>query len=82
MSLEPLHFLALGDSYTIGESVDSNERWPELLVGALRKRGVAFADPLIVGVEASDGVASVTDVIELPLPDSAMECLDGRASGS
>jgi lysophospholipase L1-like esterase len=48
MSLEPLHFLALGDSYTIGESVDSNERWPELLVGALRERGIAFADPMLV----------------------------------
>jgi lysophospholipase L1-like esterase len=48
MSLLPLRFLALGDSYTIGESVDPSERWPELLVASLRERGLAFADPLFV----------------------------------
>lgn len=31
----PLSFLALGDSYTIGEAVDENERWPMQLVHAL-----------------------------------------------
>ena len=29
-------FLALGDSYTIGESVAPNERWPVLLSERLR----------------------------------------------
>lgn len=41
-------FLALGDSYTIGESVDPGERWPVQLAGMLRKRGIAVAEPEIV----------------------------------
>jgi lysophospholipase L1-like esterase len=43
-----LRMLALGDSYTIGEGVAPAERWPAQLVAALRKRGVAIADPTIV----------------------------------
>jgi lysophospholipase L1-like esterase len=41
-------FLALGDSYTIGESVDVSERWPVQLVKALNEDGGDFADPLII----------------------------------
>jgi lysophospholipase L1-like esterase len=37
--------LALGDSYTIGESVDMNERWPHQLVDELRERGFEARDP-------------------------------------
>ncbi len=44
----PLRFLALGDSYTIGESVDPAERWPIQLVSLLRARGVDIADPEII----------------------------------
>ncbi|MBT1696852.1 SGNH/GDSL hydrolase family protein [Fulvivirgaceae bacterium PWU4] len=41
-------FLALGDSYTIGESVAEHERWPLQLAEALRKKGVAIAAPHII----------------------------------
>ena len=41
-------FLALGDSYTIGEAVQPAERWPVRLAGLLRERGVRIADPIIV----------------------------------
>lgn len=41
-------YLALGDSYTIGESVDASERWPEQLAARLRARGVDLAPPRIV----------------------------------
>jgi lysophospholipase L1-like esterase len=41
-------YLALGDSYTIGEGVEDGERWPALLAGLLRARGIAVADPEIV----------------------------------
>ena len=41
-------FLALGDSYTIGESVAVEGRWPVQLVAALRKDGLAIADPKII----------------------------------
>ena len=41
-------YLALGDSYTIGESVHAHERFPSQLVEELRARGVAVADAVIV----------------------------------
>jgi lysophospholipase L1-like esterase len=41
-------FLALGDSYTIGESVPAEERWPNQLARALRAQGVAVGDPEII----------------------------------
>lgn len=41
-------FLALGDSYTIGEAVQQSERWPVQLVQQLRKAGIKIADPYII----------------------------------
>jgi lysophospholipase L1-like esterase len=41
-------FLALGDSYTIGEGVDPAERWPERVVALLRARGTNVGDPEII----------------------------------
>lgn len=46
----PLHYLALGDSYTIGEAVAADSRWPAVLVERLRQAGVAIDDPRIVAV--------------------------------
>ncbi len=40
--------LALGDSYTIGESVSPGLRWPVQLASALDRRGVPAHDPVIV----------------------------------
>jgi hypothetical protein len=34
---KPQTFLALGDSYTIGEGVDEHSRWPNQLVAELNK---------------------------------------------
>lgn len=44
----PLRLLALGDSYTIGESVEESERWPVQLAAALQQRNIPVADPLII----------------------------------
>jgi lysophospholipase L1-like esterase len=41
-------FLALGDSYTIGESVAESERWPVQLVKALEKKGIKYSVPKII----------------------------------
>ena len=41
-------FLALGDSYTIGEGVAADERWPGQLAAELRKRGLDVAEPRII----------------------------------
>ena len=43
-----LRYLALGDSYTIGEGVDSAGRWPVQLAKALRDRKLDVADPEII----------------------------------
>ena len=40
--------MALGDSYTIGESVAPAERWPVRLAALLRQEGVALDEPQIV----------------------------------
>jgi len=40
----PVHFLALGDSYTIGQSVSIYDRWPNLLSSELTKLGYTVAE--------------------------------------
>ena len=46
--LPELRYLALGDSYTIGEGIGEDGRWPLQLAHALRSEGVALADPRII----------------------------------
>jgi lysophospholipase L1-like esterase len=41
-------FLALGDSYTIGESVAPAERWPVQLAQLLRGEGINLGEPTII----------------------------------
>jgi lysophospholipase L1-like esterase len=48
MDTHRYRFLALGDSYTIGESVDERERWPVQLAGMLRGQEIDIADPVII----------------------------------
>lgn len=43
-----MHYLALGDSYTIGEGVTTEERWPLQLATRLRQTGIAIDDPTII----------------------------------
>lgn len=43
-----LHMLALGDSYTIGESVELKDRWPHQLVARFREAGVPARDPVYI----------------------------------
>lgn len=40
--------LSLGDSYTIGESVEEKHRWPIQLVAELQERGVQWNQPRII----------------------------------
>mgnify|MGYP000518937958 CR=1 FL=1 len=44
----PLRFLALGDSYTIGQSVAVDERWPNQLAAALEDKGVMVEELKII----------------------------------
>jgi lysophospholipase L1-like esterase len=43
-------YLALGDSYTIGESVGESERYPMQLARILREQKIEIADPEIIAV--------------------------------
>ncbi|RDI98585.1 SGNH/GDSL hydrolase family protein [Dyella solisilvae] len=43
-----MRYLALGDSYSIGEGVAESGRWPVQLADRLRQEGVALAAPTIV----------------------------------
>lgn len=43
-----MRYLALGDSYTIGEGVTADGRWPELLARALRSEGIALDAPRVI----------------------------------
>ena len=46
----PVKFLALGDSYTIGESVAELQRWPVQLTQALKADGYTCYNPEILAV--------------------------------
>ena len=50
MSTESFMFLALGDSYTIGEAVNVDERWPVQLSKRLRQDSIKI-DPVIVATQ-------------------------------
>ncbi len=41
-------FLALGDSYTIGQSVEAGERFPMQTVSLLRSNGIQLTDPFYI----------------------------------
>ena len=65
---EPISILALGDSYTIGESVAEHERWPAQLAKALMKKGFACHNPEIVAVTGwrTDDLRKALDDRNLP----------------
>lgn len=44
----PVRFLALGDSYTIGQGVSENDRWPVQLANRLKNMGVAVEELKII----------------------------------
>ena len=44
----PHNYLALGDSYTIGEGVAVSARWPVQLTASLRQRNIALSEPRII----------------------------------
>ena len=63
---KPLDYLALGDSYTIGESVPEAGRWPVQLAAALRESGLAVADPRIIATTGwtTDELSAAMDAAE------------------
>ena len=62
----PARYLALGDSYTIGESVPADARWPNRLAAALRASGREIGDPQIIARTGwtTDELSAVLDAVE------------------
>ena len=64
--MTPLTYLALGDSYTIGEGVDEVGRWPVQLARGLRDAGIAIDDPRIIATTGwtTDELSAAMDAAE------------------
>lgn len=63
---EAIGYLALGDSYTIGEAVAEDDRWPVQLAAALRAEGIALAPPRIIATTGwtTDELSAAMDAAE------------------
>jgi lysophospholipase L1-like esterase len=63
-------WLALGDSYTIGEAVAAHERWPVVLAQRLRHGETSIDDPQIIAVTGwtTDELAQGMDAATLSPP--------------
>lgn len=64
--LQSMSYLALGDSYTIGEGVEEAGRWPLQLAQALRDEGIALEDPRIIATTGwtTDELSAAIDAAE------------------
>ena len=62
----PARYQALGDSYTIGESVPAAARWPNRLAELLRTDGIAIANPEIIARTGwtTDELSAALDAVE------------------
>ncbi|HLD77635.1 MAG TPA: SGNH/GDSL hydrolase family protein [archaeon] len=61
-----VRYVAIGDSYTIGQGVPEAERWPDLLAAALNEKGYAVelvANPSVTGWTAADALEREVPVL-------------------
>jgi lysophospholipase L1-like esterase len=79
VSPHPSRFLALGDSYTIGEGVAADECWPAQLARRLRAQGLAIGDPRIVAKTGwtTDKLSAAMDASRFDPPYALVSLLIG-----
>jgi lysophospholipase L1-like esterase len=65
--MEPVRFLALGDSYTIGQSVTVNNRWPNQFVAELGRQGYNVEELRIIA-QTGWTTASLQNAINQQMP--------------
>ena len=72
-------FLALGDSYTIGEGVSTDEGWPAQLARRLRARGIELDDPAVVAKTGwtTDELSTAMDAVTFHPPYALVTLLIG-----
>lgn len=74
-----LSYLALGDSYTIGEAVAAEGRWPVRLAASLRAQGVPLAEPQILATTGwtTDELSAAMDAATFEPPYDLVSLLIG-----
>ena len=74
-----MRYLALGDSYSIGEGVPEAGRWPVQLAVRLRREGVALDDPTIVATTGwtTDELSAAMDAASFTPPYELVSLLIG-----
>jgi len=65
--MEPVRFLALGDSYTIGQGVTVDNRWPNQLVAELERQGYNVEELKIIA-QTGWTTASLQNAINQQMP--------------
>ncbi|WP_201314752.1 SGNH/GDSL hydrolase family protein [Dyella sp. EPa41] len=74
-----MRYLALGDSYSIGEGVPEAGRWPMQLAARLRAEGVALDDPTIIATTGwtTDELSAAMDATAFAPPYDLVSLLIG-----
>lgn len=72
-------FLALGDSYSIGEGVVADASWPMRLAARLRANGLAIDDPRIIATTGwtTDELATAMDAATIAPPCALVSLMVG-----
>lgn len=72
--MNPIRYVALGDSYTICEGATAEESWPQLLCNHLNDKGIAIqliANPSVTGWTTQDLIDKELPIYDESNPDFA-----------